>query len=226
MLEEPIKKDGTQTTDAGISGKDGKSAGSQADSKADAVALQIKELLEANKLLKTQIEDAQKKDDERKQKKLAEEGKYKELLDEQKKAQTALEEKLARSQRQSDLLMAVTAYDTTIPKAGLIDLVKWVDHDTGGEKKIEDVIKIAIEKAASFAPTNGAGETKAFGASGASRGTGDTTAKQAFDALVELGKKAAKGRDSNDRQRFAVALNEYRKAHGNPPKNLSDLIAA
>lgn len=212
------------TTATSSSGKDGQSAVST-DTKADAeLSKKLADLQRQNTELQAAIEESKKAEEKRKQKKLEEEGKYKELVDEKEKALTTMEGKYAALERQSKLLEAVTASDTPISKAALLRMAKLIEFETSSTLDIPDVVTKAIEDLGKIAPSNGAGETKAFGATGAAMGVKGTQA-EAMQNLAELGIRAKFG-GPNDRARYTTARQEYTAQHGAIPQAVTQKIAA
>jgi hypothetical protein len=165
------------------------------------------------------LEEAEKK---RQNEELEAKGEHEKLANQRKEELAAKDKELAASKRNNELLKAVTASDANIPKAGLMDLAEWVDHQTDAKLSIDEVIEKAVEKAATFAPT-GDGETKSWGTSGAARGAGKSTAHDAAKALVELGIKA-KGGDRNAEGRYVAARADYIKNHGPIPPSIAQEV--
>lgn len=219
-----METDGTSnletTTTTSDSGKDGSSdVDTKVSAETDALNKQIAELTKQNEGLSTKITEFSTADDKRKADELEAQGKYKELNEENNRKIIELDLKLKAQTRRGDIQGAVTKCESQIPKAGLMDLAAWVDQETGGEKPIDEVLKLAEEKAKAFQ----AGETGAFGATGGT-GSGKTQVAEAVANLIELGIKAKKTGSPNDRGMYSKARSEYIEKHDKIPSMVAAKI--
>lgn len=179
----------------------------------DALKAQLADLTQQIADRDTKLTAITTAEEKRKADELEAQGKYKELLEETNRKNVDLEAKHKASVRRVDILQAVTKCESQIPKAGLMDLAAWVDQETGGEKPIDEVLKLAEEKAKAFQ----AGETSAFGSTGGGVGGGTSQKAEAINNLIELGKKARATKSTNDRGMYSKARNEYMEKHGPIP---------
>lgn len=174
---------------------------------------------EADALLKAELEESRRElkklreaDEKRTKKELEDQGKFKELLAGEQARNADLLAKIATAERRNELLQTVTAHTTELNKAGLMKMAERIDAETGREKPLAEVLKLAEEEIKSLVPA--ASKTNAFGSTGGGGGGGKDGE---LSALKSLHDQAAKG-DRVAAGRYTTARAEWIKKHGEPPK--------
>ena len=115
---------------------------------------------EADALIKAELEESRRElkklreaEEKRTKKELEDQGKFKELLASEQARNADLLAKIAAAERRNELLQTVTAHTTELNKAGLMKMAERIDAETGREKPLAEVLKLAEEEMVTIPPS-------------------------------------------------------------------------